>query len=290
VPINPNAATEEWSDWTERSWTSKDALLYALGVGAGMTDPTGFELEFTTENSHGVEQRALPTIAVVLGGLGTGWRDIGTFNPAMLVDGARTVIWHKEIPVEGTVRTRGRVTGVYDKGSGAVVASESESVDAATGEALFTLESQVFIRGEGGFGGERGTTPKIEFPDRLPDHEVIYQTRDDQALLYRLSGDRNPLHSDPEFAKLAGFPKLILHGLCTYGFTGRALLHALAGSDPARLKRMEGRFSKPVFPGDTLTVRMWLEGDGGDSALFQTVTQNGDVVIDQGRCTFEPLA
>jgi len=207
----------------------------------------------------------------------------------MLVDGARTVVWHGEIPVEGAIKTRGRVTGVYDKGSGAVIASESESVDAASAEPVFTLKSQVFIRGEGGFGGERGTTEKIEFPERAPDQEVTYQTREDQALLYRLNGDRNLLHSDPEFAKLAGFPKPILHGLCTYGFTGRALLHALAGSDPARLKSMEGRFSKPVFPGDTLTVRMWVDGSTG-SAVFQTVTQNGDVVIDQGRCTFEPSA
>jgi acyl dehydratase len=287
MPINPDAATDQWSDWTERSWSSKDALLYALGVGAGVQDPTGFELQFTTENSSGVQQRALPTIAVVLGGLGSGLRDIGTFNPAMLVDGARTVIWHREIPVEGALKTRGRVTGVYDKGSGAVIASESESVDAATGDPLFTLRSQVFVRGEGGFGGDRGPSAKLEYPSRAPDQEVTYQTREDQALLYRLNGDRNPLHSDPEFAKLAGFPKPILHGLCTYGFTGRALLHALAGSDPARLTSMEGRFSKPVFPGDALTVRMWV--DGGH-ALFQTVTQNGDVVIDQGQCTFEPAA
>ncbi|HEX7166782.1 MAG TPA: MaoC/PaaZ C-terminal domain-containing protein [Acidimicrobiales bacterium] len=283
MPINPDAASEEWSEWTERSWTSKDALLYALGVGAGVQDPTGFELEFTTENSSGVNQRALPTIGVVLGGLGAGMRNVGTFNPAFLVDGGRTIEIHKEIPVEGTLKTRGRVTGVYDKGSGAVIATESESVDAKTEELLFTLKANVFIRGEGGFGGDRGPSEKIEFPTSAPDHEVTYQTREDQALLYRLSGDRNPLHSDPEFAKLAGFPKPILHGLCTYGFTGRALLHALCGSDPANFKRMEGRFSKPVFPGEALTVRMWVDGD---NALFQTVNPNGDVVLDQGRFAF----
>jgi acyl dehydratase len=282
MPINPDAASDEWSEWSERSWNSKDALLYALGVGAGQTDPTGFELEFTTENSKDVKQRVLPTMAVVLS-FGSGMRNLGTFNPAMLVDGGRTIILHKEIPVEGTVKTRGRTTGVYDKGSGAVVATESESLDAQTGEPLFNLKANMFIRGEGGWGGDRGPSAKLEYPDRKPDHEVTYQTREDQALLYRLSGDRNPLHADPEFAKMAGFPKPILHGLGTYGFTGRALLHALCGSDPAKFKSMEGRFSKPVFPGDALTVRMWVDGN---SAVFQTVTQNGDVVIDQGTCTF----
>ena len=123
------------------------------------------------------------------------------------------------------------------------------------------------------------------FRNAAADHEVTYATRDDQALLYRLSGDRNPLHSDPAFAKLAGFPKPILHGLCTYGVTGRALLHTLCGSDPAQFKMMDARFSKPVFPGDALTVRMWEDGTG--RALFQTVTQDGTVVIDGGIFGYE---
>lgn len=284
MPINPDAVTEEWSEWSERTWDSSAAILYALGVGAGALDPTGRELEFTTENSNGVTQKVLPTMAVVLGGLGGGLRDIGTFNPAMVVDGGRTVIAHREIPVAGTIRSHSRVTGVYDKGSGAVVVTETEAVDASSGEPLFELRTQIFIRGEGGFGGDRGPSgPKNVAPDRAPDHQVTYPTREDQALLYRLNGDRNPLHSDPAFAKLAGFPKPILHGLCTYGFTGRALLHELCGSDPARFKSMEGRFSKPVFPGDALTVKMWVEGE---EAVFTTETQAGVVVLDQGRCAF----
>ena len=179
---------------------------------------------------------------------------------------------------------RRRITGIYDKGSGAVIARESQSVDAETGEPMFTVRGHTFIRGEGGFGGDRGPSgPRHVPPDRDPDHAVTYLTRADQALLYRLSGDRNPLHSDPAFAKMAGFPRPILHGLCTYGFTGRALLHALCGSDPARFGSMEGRFSKPVFPGDSLTVKIWVDGD---EAVFRTENQDGDVVIDQGRCTF----
>jgi len=284
VPINPSAQTGVWTDWTERAWNSGDAILYAIGIGAGSLQPYASELEFTTENSKDVMQRILPTFAVVLGPVGASLASAGPFNRAMLVDGSRRVELHREIPVEGRARSRGRLTGIYDKGSGAVVATESESIDAETGEPLFNLYAQFFIRGEGGFGGERGPSgPRNVPPDRVPDHEVTYQTRPDQALTYRLSGDRNPLHSDPEFAKSAGFERPILHGLCTYGFTGRALLHALCGSDPARFKSMDGRFSKVVYPGDQLTVSMWA-GDG--QAIFNTRNQDGEIVIDQGICTF----
>jgi acyl dehydratase len=285
MPINPAAVGTE-SGPVERSWTSKDAILYALGVGAGMIDPNGFELEFTTENSTGVTQKVLPTFAVIAGMGGAALGSIGTFNPAMLVHGEQAIELAGPIPVEGTVRTTTRITGIYDKGSGAVVAIEARSVDATSGEPRFVTRSSLFIRGEGGFGGDRGPSgPRNVPPERAPDHSVTYETRPDQALLYRLSGDRNPLHSDPEFAKLAGFPRPILHGLCTYGFTGRALLHTLCGSDPARFKAMEGRFSKPVYPGDRLTVHMWVEGD---HALYRTETQRGEVVIDQGRMDFVP--
>lgn len=284
MPINPDAAIGEWGDWAERSWTSKDALLYALGVGAGTIDAVGAELEFTTENSKGVDQKVLPTFGVIVGA-GSGWRSsIGTFDPAMLVDGGRRIELSAPLPVEGHIRSRSRLVGVYDKGSGALLVSESESVDAESGRPLFRLRSNIFIRGEGGFGGERGPSgPVNQPPDREPDHTVTYATRPDQALLYRLSGDRNPLHSDPAFAAMAGFEKPILHGMCTFGFTGRALLHTLCGSDPARFRSMEGRFSKPVYPGESLSVRMWV--DGG-RAVFTTTSSSGQVVIDQGACTF----
>lgn len=282
MPINPDAVGSK-GEPTERSWTSKDCLVYAVGVGAGSVDPL-WELEFTTENSRDVKQQVLPTFAVIFGGGGGGLRNIGTFNPAMLVHGEQAIELAGPIPPEGRVRTVGEVVGIYDKGSGAVIATQSESVDAETGELRFRTRSSMFIRGEGGFGGDRGPSgPKNVPPDRDPDHAVTYRTRPDQALTYRLSGDRNPLHSDPAFAKMAGFDRPILHGLCTYGFTGRALLHTLCGSDPANFKSMEARFSKPVMPGDSLTVKMWVDGN---SAVFRTETQNGDVVIDQGLCTF----
>jgi acyl dehydratase len=168
---------------------------------------------------------------------------------------------------------------MYDKGKGALAVIELTTSD-AKGEPLYTNKVGFFIRGEGGFGGERGPSARFEVPDRAPDHQVSYDTRPDQALIYRLSGDRNPLHSDPSFAKMGGFDRPILHGLCTYGFTGRALLHTLCDGDPARFKSMYGRFSKPVLPGDSLTVSMWVDGD---ECLFRTANQHGDVVLDQGR-------
>jgi acyl dehydratase len=253
-------------------------MLYALGVGAG-TD----ELQFTTEKS----QRVLPTFAVIVGGGGAPMRRVGTFDRAMLVHGEQAIELEGEIPVEGRVQVRGKITGIYDKGSGAVIATESTATDYATGEVRFRTRSSAFIRGEGGFGGERGPSgARNTPPERKPDVEVRYETRPDQALIYRLSGDYNPLHSDPEFAARARFPRPILHGLCTYGFTGRALLHTLCGGDPSRFRSMEGRFSMPVYPGEALAVSIWVDGD---EALFRTANPDGDVVLDQGRCRFSQV-
>jgi acyl dehydratase len=273
----------------ERSWTSTDALLYAVGVGAGLGDPLQ-ELEFTTENSEGVQQQVLPTFAVLIAGA-RGARKLGDYDPALLVHAEQGFELHRPLPVQGTVRTVSTVTGIYDKGSAAVVASENVAVDAATGDKLVTSRSSVFIRGEGGFGGDRGPSDGWRKPDREPDHRVLQPTRPEQALLYRLSGDRNPLHADPKFAARGGFSRPILHGLCTYGVTGRALLHAVCGSDPARFRSMSGRFSRPVLPGDTLVVSIWLPADAradqpSDTALFQTATEDGSVVIDHGRMQF----
>jgi acyl dehydratase len=284
MPINPEAVGSR-SDPVRHSWSSTDAILYALGVGAGAVDPLD-ELSFTTENSNGVAQQVLPTMAVVLGvGGGGAFASIGSFNPAMLVHGEQAVELHSPIPVSGEVETVGEITGIYDKGKGALVEVRSISTDTASGEPLFTTTMSAFIRGEGGFGGDRGPSgPKNPPPERDPDHEQAYVTRTDQALLYRLSGDRNPLHSDPTFAAMGGFDRPILHGLCTYGFTGRALLHRLCGGDPARFGGMEGRFSSPVLPGERLTVHMWETGDG--EALFRTTGDDGRVVLDGGKLTY----
>ncbi len=285
MAINPDAVGSTTAP-TESWWTSKDSLLYAVGIGAGTDD-----LAFTTENSMNVDQRAFPTQAVVLGDASGAFANIGTFNPAMLVHGEQAIVLHQELPVEGRAVTSAEITAVWDKGSGAVVEVTSRSTT-PDGAPLFDKVMSVFIRGEGGFGGERGPAPDGSAPNgaapdgSAPDEEATLVTREDQALLYRLSGDRNPLHSDPGFAKLAGFDRPILHGLCTYGFTGRVLLDRLCDGDPARFRSMAGRFTSPVFPGEPLTVRMWRTDDG--SARF--TTQGGDdrVVIDNGRVTFDP--
>jgi acyl dehydratase len=277
MPIDPSAVGLTGGP-VRRSWTSKDALLYSLGVGAGVD-----ELAFTTENTKDTPQRVLPTMAVVLGGGGVPFDKLGSFNAALMLHGGQGIELFDEIPAEGEIESTGKIAAIWDKGKAASVDLVSDSVNVATGKPLFRTKMTAFFRGEGGFGGERGPASTFELPNRKADHEVRYETRIDQALLYRLSGDRNPLHSDPSFAKMGGFERPILHGLCTYGVTGRALLHTLCGGDPSRFKAMEGRFSKPVMPGDALTVSMWV--DGGQ-CLFQTKNQDGDVVFDQGVMRF----
>ena len=277
MAINPDAVGET-GDPVTRSWTSKDALLYAVGIGAG-TD----ELQFTTENTASVRQRVLPTFAVIIGGGGTPMHKVGSFNAALMVHGEQGIELFDEIPPDGEIESTGKIVGIWDKGGAAVLESESESFDKASGKRLLKTRSMLFCRGEGGWGGERGPSAKVRYPDAEPTHQVTYATRQDQALTYRLSGDRNPLHSDPSFAARGGFAKPILHGLCTYGFTGRALLHSLCDGEPTRFRSMNARFSKPVIPGDTLTVSIWAD-DG--KALFRTTNDAGEVVIDQGVCTY----
>jgi|TARA_B110000259_G_C13951655_1_gene377035 acyl dehydratase len=278
MPINPEAVGAKGQP-SRRSWTSKDALLYAVGIGAG-TD----ELQYTTENTKDIDQKVFPTFAVIVGGGGIPMKAAGSFNPTLMVHGEQGIELLSEIPAEGEIESVGECTAIYDKGSAAVLEFTSESKNVATGEVLLRTRTSLFCRGEGGWGGDRGPSEKILFPDRTPDRQVSYTTREDQALTYRLSGDRNPLHSDPSFSAMGGFEKPILHGLCTYGFTGRGLLNELCDGEAGRFKSMNARFSKPVIPGDTLTVSMWVDGR---EALFRTTNQAGDVVIDQGVFKFD---
>lgn len=236
------------------TYTERDVMLYALGVGCG-TD----ELKFTYER----DLQVLPTFAVIpafpamlnLGGA-------MQVNPAMVLHGEQRIALRGTIPTSGTIVTTPTIKAVYDKGKAAVLVVETESVD-AKGNVLFVNTSSIFVRGEGGFGGDRGPSGARNVPpDRAPDKSVSYKTLPQQALLYRLSGDMNPLHADPQFAAMGGFDRPILHGLCTYGLAGRAVLSAWCDDDPTRLKSFEARFAGVVFPGETITTDMWQVGPG----------------------------
>lgn len=275
MAMNLNAIGTTWESG-EHGWTSKDAILYALGVGAG-TPRALSELSFTTENSHDVVQQVLPTFAVLFVGQVEGPR-LGEFDVSQVLHAEQSIRLARALPAHGRVRVTSRVAGITDKGSGALVSVESSVFDTSSNHLVAEASFGFFVRGEGGFGGEPSTSDSWERPDGPADHVVMYETRTDQALLYRLSGDRNPLHSDPWLAQMVGFDQPILHGLCTYGFTGRALLHTLCGSDPEAFRAMSARFASPVLPGDELAVHIW---DDGDTARF--VTKVGDtVVLDRG--------
>lgn len=275
MTLNLDIIGQEWIAG-ERSWDSTHAITYALGVGAGASDPLN-ELEFTTENSQGIDQQVLPTFGVVLGAGGDLAR-FGDFPLSAILHAEQELTLFGPLPVSGTCVTTSRVLGILDKGNGAMINVESDLRDKTTHQLLAQNHTTMFVRGEGGFGGERGHSPSWERPDRTADYTVQYQTRGDQALLYRLSGDRNPLHSDPKMAALVGFDRPILHGLCTFGFAGRALLHSVCDSDPANFGSIGARFASPVMPGETLTVHMW---EDGDRVVFQALV--GDrIVLDRG--------
>ncbi|MFC0848606.1 MaoC/PaaZ C-terminal domain-containing protein [Streptomyces noboritoensis] len=255
MPIDVAKALAAEPRSTEIVWDHKDIQLYHLGLGAGVpaTDPD--ELRYTLESRLHV----LPSFATVAGaGMGV----VGGLSaPGIEVDlaavlhGGQGIVLHRPIPVRGKAVSTSKVAAVYDKGKAAVLVLRTEAADADG--PLWTSDAQIFVRGEGGFGGERGPSARAEQPDRAPDHTVEREVREEQALLYRLSGDWNPLHADPEFARLAGFERPILHGLCTYGMTLKAVVDTLLGGEVARVRSYTTRFTGVVFPGETLRIRMW---------------------------------
>ncbi|ODU07652.1 MAG: hypothetical protein ABS81_00740 [Pseudonocardia sp. SCN 72-86] len=264
------------------SWEADDLLLYALGVGAGQDDPlTGLDL--TTENTADTPQRALPTYCVLLAQRTPGARvSYGDVDRSRLVHGEQAVEMHEPLPVAGSVQLSSRVAGIAQKSTGVVLSTETVGTDPRSGRPLFTTRQSSFLRGMStpNTGEDRlAPIPEWRQPPRSPEVTVVTATRPDQALLYRLCGDRNPLHSDPAYAARAGFDRPILHGMCTFGITARTLIAALCDGDPARLKSFGGRFSKPVHPGGKLSVVAWTDGD---RCLFQTRDHLDDVVIDRG--------
>src|SRR5215831_7771430 len=259
-------------------WTAKDAMLYALGVGA----TPQHDLDYVYENKG---PRVLPTYAVIPGMLSMGGLVTNVeMNLMMLLHGEQGITLHRELPPEAHVKVIGKVSAVWDKGKAAVI--ETQGLVQDDQGPLVTTTATLFIRGAGGFGGERGpsTTGVNEPPTRQPDHVVTDHVLPQLGAIYRLSGDRNPIHIDPDFAKAAGFEKPFMHGLCTYGIVGRAILRALCGGDPARFTSFAARFADQVYFGDTIITKIWRTGNG--DAIVQAETQNGSVVLSQARATF----
>ena len=241
-------------------WDDDDVILYHLGVGAGVPPTDPGELQYTYESAP---LKVLPSFGVtpvfaMLGGL-IGLEGL-SFNPMMLLHGEQDLVLHKPLPARAKVENSGKVTGVYDKGKGALVVVETETKD-ESGDLLCTNRFSAFIRGEGGFGGEPGPQPGNEAPAREPDTVVESPTLPQQALLYRLSGDKNPLHVDPNMAALGGFDRPILHGLCSFGIVCKAAIDGVLDGDVTKVARYAARFSGVVFPGETIVTSMWREGD-----------------------------
>ena len=264
------------SDPVDVSWTSDDALLYALSVGAGHADPLR-ELSFTTENSEGVPQSVLPTFGAILVQNASLRPSIGVYDRTRALHAAQAITLYRCLPVSGRARIATTVAAIHDEGWGALVVFESSLRDASSGDLLLRSQSSTFIKDAGGFGGD--PAPRDPGPTTAPDVVIDAPTRPEQALLYRLCGDRNPLHSDPASAARMGFVRPILHGLCTYGIAGRLLMHAVCDSDPARFGTMRARFSRRVVPGETLRVQVWRDPGG---CRFRAVNARGHVVLDDG--------
>ncbi|MDF3288421.1 MaoC/PaaZ C-terminal domain-containing protein [Streptomyces silvisoli] len=257
MPIDVARATAAEARSTELTWGHKDVQLYHLGIGAGVPATDADELRYTLESRLHV----LPSFATVAGGgmaVAGGMAAPGIdVDLAAVLHGGQSVELHRPIPVSGRAVQQSRVAAVYDKGKAAVILLRSDVADADG--PLWTCDTQIYVRGEGGFGGERGPSVRLDPPRREPDRIVERATRPDQALLYRLSGDWNPLHADPEFAKLAGFDRPILHGLCSYGIVLKAVVDTVLGGEVARVTSYATRFAGIFFPGETLRIRMWAE-------------------------------
>jgi acyl dehydratase len=244
----------------EHTYGARDCILYALGVGLGRDPTDERQLAFVYEKNLQV----LPTFAVVLGYSAYSFRrpELG-ITWSHVVHGEHGLVLHRPIPVHGTVFGQVRILDVVDKGEGrgALIYSERKITDKASGDLLATITQTTFCRADGGFGGpKRETPPPHAIPERTPDLVCDLATRPETALIYRLSGDVNPLHAEPAFAKTAGYPRPILHGLATFGVAGHALLKEVCGYDPARLRTMSVRFSAPVYPGETIRTEIWRDG------------------------------
>ncbi|GAA2281118.1 MaoC/PaaZ C-terminal domain-containing protein [Streptomyces atrovirens] len=277
MPIDAAKALTAPPRITHISWAPKDVLLYHLGIGAGHPTTAPRELRYTLESRLHV----LPSFATVAGGGPPGVTGALSL-PGIDVDLARVLhggqsltVHRRPLPAEGTATTTARITAVHDKDTAAVLVMRTEAADADG--PLWTDEARIHVRGEGGWGGDRGPSVRHEPPTGRPDRTLERTVREDQALIYRLSGDWNPLHADPEFAARAGFERPVLHGLCTYGMTLKAVVDTLLDGDVTRVRSYATRFAGVVYPGETLRIRMW-RGDGAVRVVVGAVDR-GDAPV-----------
>jgi acyl dehydratase len=283
MAIDPKKALGAQIAGGEGSWNRDQVILYHLGIGAGVPPTDARELSYTYEKNL----KVMPSFGVIpvfgsLGGIASVPGLAGEFNFMLLLHGEQDIEVRKPIPVEAKVKTSGKVAGLYDKGKAALCILETETKDAA-GDVLFVNRFSLFLRGAGGFGGEAGPKAGNEAPDRAPDHVVESPTLPQQALLYRLSGDKNPLHADPDFAKMGGFDKPILHGLCSYGIVCKAAVDNALGGDTAKVARYQARFAGVVFPGETIVTSLWNEG--GRILIAAKTKERGTPVITNAAIT-----
>ena len=276
MPIDPSVAVGADLGSVEFSWNQSDVLLYHLGIGAGARPGDNLSPAALAYTFDGPNLQVLPSFGVVAPSfhetdpppLDLPGCDI---NLAQVVHGSQSISLLRPLPTSGTATVTTRISEIWDKGKAAVIWQEGIATD-ASGAELWTVRSSIFVKGEGGWGGDRGSAVPVEVPDRAPDAETTYAVTPQQAMLYRLCGDRNPLHADPEFAKAAGFPAPILHGLCSYGIVLRELTDALLDGDATRVSGFGAKFAGVVFPGETIRVRGWQE----DGQIIATATVAGN--------------
>jgi len=276
MPIDPRKAAGGKIPKTESSWTHDDVILYHLGVGAGMEKPVDpRELEYTYEKTL----KVLPSFAVfpvftsLMNMTAVPGLDI---NLALVLHGEHAIEIHKPIPLTAEVVSEGRIADLYDKGKAAVIVIDVETREKSTGDKLFTNRSFAFARGEGGFGGDSGPKARNQPPDRKPDVVTESRTLPQQALIYRLSGDKNPLHADPEFSKMVGYDAPILHGLCSYGMVCKAAVDELLDGAVEKVVGYTARFASVVYPGETIVTSMWKEAD---KILISAKTRERDTPV-----------
>jgi len=283
MPLDPHKVLNWKFPEVEHTYTEKDTILYALGLGCGADPDAADDLRFVYERGL----LALPTMAVVLGYPGN-WLESGesTADYSKVLHGEQSLTLHRPVPPAGTVVGRTRIVDLLDKGrdKGAVLYTERAILDKGSGAPIATMASTTMLRGDGGWGGKPGPQPAPHtLPEAAPELTLDLKTHPNSALIYRLSGDRNPLHADPKAAAAGGFKSPILHGLCTFGVVGRALVKACCGGNPARLKSMQVRFSAPVFPGETIRTEMWP--DRGRVSFRARVVERDVLVLNNGLAT-----